>query len=69
MLAIAGIMCRYVGILVFQGVIENVNVFDQKVKAVAWVGKLVEEYGAGNCADSIIWDTLEEIPIELAFAH
>ena len=62
-------MCRYVAILVYQGIIENVNISNDKDKLVAWIGKLVEEYGADNSADSIIWDTHEETPIELAFAH
>lgn len=62
-------MCRYVAILVYQGIVENVNTSDDKAKAVAWIDKLVGEYGADNCADSIIWDTQEETSIELAFAH
>lgn len=62
-------MCRYVAILVYQGNIESVDISDDKDKVVAWIGKLVGEYGADSCADSIIWDTHEETPIELAFAH
>lgn len=62
-------MCRYVAILVYQGNIENVSTSDDKNKSVAWIDELVREYGPNNCADSIIWDTKEEIPIELAFAH
>jgi hypothetical protein len=62
-------MCRYVAILVYQGNIENVSTSDDKNKSVAWIGELVREYGPNNCADSIIWDTQEETPIELAFAH
>jgi hypothetical protein len=62
-------MCRYIGILIFKGLVENVNVFDRREQATAWVGNLVSEYGPDNCADSLIWDMHEEAPIELGFAH
>jgi hypothetical protein len=62
-------MCRYVCILVFRGLVENVNVFDDKERATAWVGDLVREYGPDNCADSLIWDVNEKASIELAFVH
>lgn len=62
-------MCEYVAILVYEGLIENVNTFDDKGEAVAWIGKQVEECGVERCADSIIWDMKEKAPIVLAFAH
>jgi len=62
-------MCRYVAIVVFQGLIENVGVFEQKEEATEWIGRLAEEYGPCNCSDSIIWDTLDKLPIDVAFAH
>jgi hypothetical protein len=62
-------MCRYVGILVYQGLIEDVDVFNDKRKAGAWVSKLAEEYGPDNCADSIIWDTVRKDSIAVGIAH
>ena len=60
-------MCKYVAILVFKGLIENVGVFDVKEEAARWLSGFVEEYGADNCADSIIWDTKEQARIDLGF--
>ena len=61
-------MCKYVAILVYQGLIEDVSSFDKKEEATKWLSGLVDEYNADNCADSIIWDTNEKAPIDLAFA-
>ena len=60
-------MCNYVAILVYQGLIEDVSVFDKKEEAAHWLSGSIEEYGADNCADSIIWDTKERAPIDLGF--
>lgn len=62
-------MCRYVAILVYQGIIENVDVFESKKDAGAWLSRLAEEYGAENCADSTIWDTVEKDSVDVGFAH
>ncbi len=62
-------MCRYVGILVFQGLIENVEVFDQKEEAVNWIGEQVKEYNVADFTDSLVWDTKDKSRIDLAFAH
>ena len=62
-------MCEYVAILVYEGLIEGVNTFDNKDEAVAWISKQAEECGADRCADSVIWDVEKKMPIELAFAH
>ncbi len=67
MQTIVEIMCKYVAILVFQGLIEHVSVFDKKEEAAGWLSGNVEEYGADNCADSIIWDTTKNAPIDLGF--
>lgn len=60
-------MCNYVAILVYQALIEDVAVFDKKEEAAQWLSSNVEEYGADNCADSIIWDTSQQSPIDLGF--
>lgn len=60
-------MCRYVAILVYQGIIENVDGFESEKDAGGWLSRLAEEYGADNCAGSIIWDTKERAPIDLGF--
>ena len=62
-------MCEYVAILVYEGLIEDVNTFDNKDEAVAWISNQTEECGADRCADSIIWDNQQKTPIDLAFAH
>jgi len=62
-------MCKYVAILVYQGLIEDVGLFDKKEEAMRWLSGLVDEYSADNCADSIIWDTFSRSPINLGFVH
>ena len=62
-------MCNYVAILVYQGIIEEVSVFREQGEAAGWLSGLVREFGADNCADSIIWDVVGKSRIDLAFAH
>ena len=65
--AFAESMCKYVAIFVFKGLIEDVSVFDMKEEAARWLSGFAEEYGADNCADSIIWDTEQKTRIDLGF--
>jgi hypothetical protein len=58
-----------VAIVVYQGIIENVDVFNDKRKAGAWMSKLAQEYGLENCVDSIIWDVAEKEAIDIGFVH
>jgi len=60
-------MCKFVAILVYQALIEDVAVFDKKDEAARWLSSNVEQYGADECADSIIWDTQMKTPINLGF--
>lgn len=60
-------MCNYVAILVYQGLIEDVGVFEKKEEAAHWLSSNVEENGAEDCADSIIWDTEQKTRIDLGF--
>ena len=62
-------MCNYVAILVYQGLIEDVGVFDTEKDAAGWLSQHVEEYGVDNCADSILWDAVKKAPIDLGFVH
>lgn len=61
------LMCRFVAILVYQGLIEEVGVFDEKEDAAGWLSVLAERFGADDCADSIIWDTNRKTPISIGF--
>ena len=60
-------MCRYVAILVYQALIEDVAVFNKKDEAAEWLSRNVEECGTDDCADSIIWDAKKKAPIDLGF--
>lgn len=61
------LMCRYVAILVYQAVIEDVVVFNRKEEAAHWLSGLAEKYGVEHCADSVIWDTKTKTRIDLGF--
>ena len=62
-------MCKYVAILVYRGLIEDVSLFDKKKEATSWLSCFAKEYGAEDCADSIIWDAVDKSPIYLGFVH
>jgi hypothetical protein len=62
-------MCKYVAILVYQALIEDVGVFKSKGGAAKWLSGKVEECGAEHCTDSLIWDIDAGNPIDIAFAH
>ncbi len=61
-------MCSFVGIIVFQGVVEDVHVFDSKTKAIGWIAEKTNEYGIENCSDSLLWDVERRSRINLGFS-
>jgi len=62
-------MCRFVAILIFQGVIEDLSLFNKKEQAAEWLSKQIQEYDENDFADSMIWDIENHAPIDLGFAH
>jgi hypothetical protein len=49
-------MCRYVGIVVREGIIEDVRIFDFATVAEAWITQRRQNYGMKETSDSLIWD-------------
>lgn len=68
MLTFLETMCKYVAILVYQGLIEDVNVFDEKEGATRWLSERAGESGIDCCGDSMIWDTTRGEGHLLSFA-
>jgi len=58
-------MCRYVGIVVYQGLVEDVSIFKKAKKAQAWVMTLRQLYGWDDTSDSMIWDVVDQQPARL----
>ncbi len=56
-------MCRYVGVVVYQGLIEDVSTFDSAAEAVAWVAKLRQIYGWDDTQDSLTWDAEHQVSV------
>jgi hypothetical protein len=50
-------MCRYVGIVVYKGIIEGVRTFDFAKEAEEWITQRRQDYGMEETSDSLIWDT------------
>jgi hypothetical protein len=59
-------MCRYVGILLYEGLIEEVLTFDSARDADAWVVQRREEFGMDETLDSLTWDTAQQLPTKFA---
>ena len=57
-------MCRYVSVVVYQGLIEDVSTFESVADATAWVAVLRQVYGWEETSDSLTWDTEHQLPIE-----
>jgi len=59
-----GQMCRYVGVVVYQGLIEDVSTFKSLAEAAAWVTILRQIYGWEDTQDSLTWDTEHQISVD-----
>ena len=58
-------MCRYVGILLYEGLVEEVLTFDSATVAVAWVVQRRQEFGLEETLDSLTWDTAQQLPTKI----
>jgi len=56
-------MCRYVGIVVYQGLVEDVLTFESEKEARTWVTQRRYVYGAEETSDSLTWDTRQQLPV------
>lgn len=56
-------MCRFVGIVVYQGLVEDVLTFESEIEAETWVMERRREYGTEETSDSLTWDTKQQLPI------
>jgi len=57
-------MCKYVGIVVYEGIIEGVRTFDFAKEAEEWITQRRQDYGMEETSDSLIWDTGQQVPPE-----
>jgi hypothetical protein len=57
-------MCRYVAIVVYQGLVEDVSTFESEADATAWVIELRQVYGWEDTSDSLAWDTTHQLPVQ-----
>jgi hypothetical protein len=58
-----GQMCRYVGIVVYQDLIQDVSTFESESDANAWVAVMRGVYGWEETSGSLTWDTARQFPI------
>jgi len=57
-------MCRYVAVLLYEGLVEEVLTFDSATDAVAWVVRRRQELGLEKTLDSLTWDTARQLPFK-----
>jgi len=57
-------MCRYVGIVLYEGLVEEVSTFDSASDAVAWVIHRRQACGMEETAGSLTWATAEKLPVK-----
>jgi hypothetical protein len=57
-------MCRYVGILLYEGLIEEVLTFDCATDAAAWLVQRRQKFDLDETLDSLTWDTARQLPIK-----
>lgn len=55
---------RYVSVIVYQGVIEDVSIFENLTEAISWIIGLRRMYSWEDTSESLVWDTLHQLPIE-----
>ena len=48
--------CRFIAVLIYHGLVEEVMAFDNLPLATSWLRELFTENGAENCAGSVIWN-------------
>jgi hypothetical protein len=58
-------MCRYVAVVVYQGLIEDASIFDTAEEANAWISTLRQLYGWEDTQDSVTWDVTNQEPAEV----
>jgi len=61
-------VCKFVGIVVYQGLVEDVRVFNEKSSAIKWIAIKANEYGVEDSLDSLVWDVEKQSRIYLGFA-
>ena len=47
---------RFATVVIYQGVIEDVSVFDDMIAAASWVNELRNLYGWEDTSESVIWN-------------
>ena len=57
-------MSRYVSVVVYQNMIEDVSIFENLIEAASWIVELRRLYGWESTSESLIWDTVHQLPIE-----
>lgn len=58
-------MHRYVGIVVYDGLIEEIQTFEEPERATAYVSERRHEYGKDRTQDSLVWDIEAQLPVRI----
>ena len=58
-------MTRYVSVVVFRNMVEDISIFEDRIEAASWIIELRLLYGWEETSESLIWDTVHQLPIEM----
>jgi len=56
-------MCRYVGIVLYDGLVEEALTFENQTKAISWVTRRRSVYGTEETSGSLAWDAERQLPV------
>jgi hypothetical protein len=59
-------MCRFVGIVIYQGLVEEVQIFETEATASMWLAQRRGEYEDEDTLDSLVWDVDLQLPSRTA---
>ena len=60
-----GSMGNFASIIIYQGTIEDVSIFETYLDAIGWLAELRGLYGWENTSDSVTWDIVKQLPLEV----
>jgi hypothetical protein len=58
-------MNRYVGVILYKGLVGEIRVFDAKVGAIDYLMERRRLFGLEDTSGSLVWDVIDQLPIAI----
>ena len=56
-------MCKYIGIILYDGLVEEVMAFENEMDATSWVFGQKGKYGTERTLGSVAWEVERQLPV------